>query len=138
MAPPTGPVSEPVYTFSLDKGQQSACHGMCAMYWSPVLTSMSPEAGPGVDQHQLGTIARPDGTHQVTFDGHPLYMFHTDASPIAPHRRIPRPHQRAGQGFRGSLAGGAALVNDAERAKRWRPTRPADGEVRRHDGELQR
>ena len=75
-----GPVSEPVYTFSLDKGQQSACQGMCAMYWSPVLTSMSPEAGPGVDQHQLGTIARPDGTHQVTFNGHPLYMFHTDAS----------------------------------------------------------
>ena len=75
-----GPVSEPVYTFSLDKGQQSACQAMCAMYWSPVLTSMSPEAGPGVDQHQLGTIARPDGTHQVTFNGHPLYMFHTDAS----------------------------------------------------------
>ena len=52
-------MSQPVYTFSLDKGQQSVCQGMCAMYWSPVLTSMSPEAGPGVDQHQLGTIARP-------------------------------------------------------------------------------
>ncbi len=77
---PDGPVSFPVYTFSLDKGQQSACQGMCAMYWSPVLTSRSPEAGTGVDLHQLGMIARPDGTHQVTFDGHPLYMFHTDAS----------------------------------------------------------
>jgi predicted lipoprotein with Yx(FWY)xxD motif len=75
-----GPVSVPVYTFSLDKGHQSACQGMCAMDWSPVLTSRSPEAGTGVDLHQLGMIARPDGTHQVTFDGHPLYMFHTDAS----------------------------------------------------------
>ena len=75
-----GPVSAPVYTFSLDKGHQSACQGMCAMYWSPVLTSVSPEAGPGVDQHQLGFIVRPDGTHQVTFDGHPLYMFHQDAA----------------------------------------------------------
>jgi predicted lipoprotein with Yx(FWY)xxD motif len=75
-----GPVSVPVYTFSLDKGHQSACQGMCAMAWSPVLTSRSPEAGTGVDLHQLGMIARPDGTHQVTFDGHPLYMFHTDAS----------------------------------------------------------
>ncbi len=75
-----GPVSVPVYTFSLDKGHQSACQGMCAMYWSPVLTSMSPEAGAGVDRDQLGVIVRPDGTHQVTFDGHPLYMFHQDAA----------------------------------------------------------
>jgi predicted lipoprotein with Yx(FWY)xxD motif len=75
-----GPVSVPVYTFSLDKGHQSACQGMCAMDWSPVLTSKSPEAGTGVDLHQLGMIARPDGTHQVTFDGHPLYMFRQDAS----------------------------------------------------------
>ena len=75
-----GPVSVPVYTFSLDKGHQSACHGMCAMAWPPVLTSKSPEAGPGVDQHQLGMIVRPDGTHQVTFEGHPLYMFNQDAS----------------------------------------------------------
>jgi predicted lipoprotein with Yx(FWY)xxD motif len=75
-----GPVSVPVYTFSLDKGHQSACQGMCAMYWSPVLTSMSPEAGPGVDRGQLGIIVRPDGSHQVTFDGHPLYMFHQDAT----------------------------------------------------------
>ena len=75
-----GPVSAPVYTYSLDKGHQSACQAMCAMYWSPVLTSKSPEAGPGVDQHELGVIVRPDGTHQVTFDGHPLYMFHQDAT----------------------------------------------------------
>ena len=74
-----GPVSAPVYTFSLDKGHQSACGGMCAMYWSPVLTSTSPLAGAGVDRQQLGVIVRPDGTHQVTFDGHPLYMFHQDA-----------------------------------------------------------
>ena len=75
-----GPVSVPVYTFSLDTGHQSACQAMCAMYWSPVLTSKSPEAGPGVDLHQLGVSVRPDGTHQVTFDGHPLYMFHQDAT----------------------------------------------------------
>ncbi len=77
---PDGPVNVPVYTFSLDRWHQSACQGTCAMYWAPVLTSMSPEAGPGVDRHQLGIIVRPDGTHQVTFDGHPLYLFAQDAS----------------------------------------------------------
>ena len=83
-----GPVSVPVYTFSLDRahqrfsldgGHQSACQGTCAVFWSPVLTSIYPEAGAGVDRHQLGIIVRPDGTLQVTFDGHPLYMFAKDA-----------------------------------------------------------
>jgi predicted lipoprotein with Yx(FWY)xxD motif len=83
-----GPVSVPVYTFSLDRGHQrfgldsghqSACQATCAVFWSPVLTSMFPEAGAGVDRHQLGVIVRPDGTLQVTFDGHPLYMFVKDA-----------------------------------------------------------
>ena len=51
------------------------CQGTCAVFGSPVLTSMFPQAGPGVYRQQLGVIVRPDGTHQVTFDGHPLYMF---------------------------------------------------------------
>jgi predicted lipoprotein with Yx(FWY)xxD motif len=75
-----GPVSVPVYTFSLDRGHRSACQGVCAMYWSPVLTSTYPEAGAGVDRHRLGVTVRSDGTLQVTFDGHPLYLFHADAS----------------------------------------------------------
>ena len=75
-----GPVSVPVYTFSLDRGYRSACQGVCAMYWSPVLTSTYPQAGAGVDRHGLGVIVRPDGTLQVTFDRHPLYLFHQDAS----------------------------------------------------------
>jgi predicted lipoprotein with Yx(FWY)xxD motif len=87
--------SFPVYTLSTDsrhhwghdrgdarrdeRGDGSACRGTCAVYWSPVLTSMRPEAGPGVDQHALGTIVRPDGTDQVTYNRHPLYLFYRDA-----------------------------------------------------------
>jgi predicted lipoprotein with Yx(FWY)xxD motif len=83
-----GPVSVPAYTFSLDSGHQrfsldsghqGACQATCAVFWPPVLTSMFPEAGPGVDRYRLGIIVRRDGTHQVTFDGHPLYMFAKDA-----------------------------------------------------------
>jgi predicted lipoprotein with Yx(FWY)xxD motif len=70
----------PVYTSSADSGHSSVCQAACAaVYWPPVLTSARPEAGPGVDQHALGIIVRPDGTHQVTYRGKPLYLFYGDA-----------------------------------------------------------
>jgi predicted lipoprotein with Yx(FWY)xxD motif len=70
----------PVYTLNTDSGHTSACEGACAAAaWPPVLTSGRPEAGPGVDQHALGIIVRPDGTHQVTYNGRPLYQFFGDA-----------------------------------------------------------
>jgi predicted lipoprotein with Yx(FWY)xxD motif len=68
-----------VYTLSTDSGHASACQGQCAITWQPLLTSGPPEAGPGVDQHALGIIVRPDGTHQVTYNNKPLYLFVQDA-----------------------------------------------------------
>jgi predicted lipoprotein with Yx(FWY)xxD motif len=71
--------SFPVYTLSPDT-HKSACQGQCAAVdWPPVLTTGRPQAGPGVDQHALGIIVRPDGTHQVTYNGQPLYLFEGDA-----------------------------------------------------------
>ncbi len=71
--------SFPTYTLSTDRGRKSACQELCALIWQPVLTSGRPSAGPGVDQKALGTIVRPDGTLQVTFEGRPLYLFVQDA-----------------------------------------------------------
>jgi len=83
--------SFPVYTLSRDRGHErgdlrrhkwgheSACQGLCAVYWPPLVTSDRPVAGPGVDQHALGFIVRPDGSHQVTYNGRPLYLFYNDA-----------------------------------------------------------
>jgi predicted lipoprotein with Yx(FWY)xxD motif len=79
--------SFPVYTLSVegDDGQGDpwsgvACRGICAAVpWPPVLTSGHPAAGPGIDQQDVGTIVRPDGTRQVTYKGKPLYLFWQDA-----------------------------------------------------------
>ena len=75
--------SFPVYTLSSDShtgSPKSACLGECAAGdWMPVLTSGQPAAGAGVDQHALGTIVRPDGSHQVTYDNKPLYLYAGDA-----------------------------------------------------------
>jgi len=76
---PIPQASFPVYSLSPDN-HKSACQGVCAaVYWPPVLTSGRPQAGPGVDQHALGLIVRPDGTHQVTYNGRPLYLYYNDA-----------------------------------------------------------
>jgi predicted lipoprotein with Yx(FWY)xxD motif len=71
--------SFPVYTLSTDSGHASACEAQCALNWPPVLTSGSPQGGLNVDQHALGIIVRPDGSHQVTYNGQPLYLDAADA-----------------------------------------------------------
>lgn len=77
---PPGGAPFPVYTSSADSGHRSACQGACsAANWQPVLTSGRAQAGSGVDQHAVGIIVRPDGTHQVTYNGKPLYLNFGDA-----------------------------------------------------------
>ena len=73
--------SFPVYTLSTDNSPRvHPCQAECAaVYWPPVLTSMRPEAGPGVDRNALGISVRPDGSQQVTYHGRPLYLFYGDA-----------------------------------------------------------
>jgi predicted lipoprotein with Yx(FWY)xxD motif len=73
----------PVYTFSADRPPHIACTGTCAVFWPPLLTARpGAQAAVGVDEADLGTVVRPDGTVQVTYDGQPLYLFvHDAASP---------------------------------------------------------
>jgi predicted lipoprotein with Yx(FWY)xxD motif len=70
--------SFPVYTLSGDHGPTSVCQGQCALYWPPVLTSGRPQGGPNLPAHALGSIVRPDGSRQVTYNGQPLYLFIND------------------------------------------------------------
>ena len=67
-----------LYWFAPDTPTASACTGSCAVYWPPV--TGSPKAGPGVTG-TLGTITRPGGAVQATYDGHPLYTYIGDSGP---------------------------------------------------------
>jgi predicted lipoprotein with Yx(FWY)xxD motif len=70
----------PAYSFSADSDHESACLGTCAVIWPPVLTTERAQASDGVTSTLIGTVERPDGTHQVSYAGHPLYFFIRDAA----------------------------------------------------------
>jgi predicted lipoprotein with Yx(FWY)xxD motif len=71
-----GPKKLTVYLFEADKPGSSSCSGACASAWPPV--TGKPQAGGAAMSADLGTITRPDGTTQVTYKGHPLYLFVKD------------------------------------------------------------
>jgi predicted lipoprotein with Yx(FWY)xxD motif len=70
----------PLYVFSLDTNGTSACADDCATEWPPLASQGAPVAGTGVDASKLGTITRDDGSMQVTYNGHPLYLFTDDTT----------------------------------------------------------
>jgi predicted lipoprotein with Yx(FWY)xxD motif len=70
-----------VYLFEKDESDESYCSGDCATAWPPVTTSGDATAGSGADQSLISTIQRDDGTEQVTYDGHPLYLYAGDSKP---------------------------------------------------------
>ena len=74
-----------LYLFDADKNGTSACSGACAAAWPPVTVTGTPQAGSGVSQALLGTITRPDGTMQLTYNGHPLYYFVGDTGAGTAH-----------------------------------------------------
>src|SRR5262249_18503267 len=56
------------------------CTGACATSWPPVTVAagVKPVAGPGLSAKKLGTIKRPDGRMQVTYNGLALYRYSDD------------------------------------------------------------
>jgi predicted lipoprotein with Yx(FWY)xxD motif len=70
-----------LYLFKADVGTKSACTGACAAAWPPLLVTGKPTAGAGLTASKLGTTTRSGGKQQVTYNGHPLYLFVQDHKP---------------------------------------------------------
>jgi predicted lipoprotein with Yx(FWY)xxD motif len=69
-----------IYLFEKDSGTKSSCFGGCATSWPPVRASGKPTAGSGLNASLVGTTPRSDGQAQITYNGHPLYLFAGDQS----------------------------------------------------------
>lgn len=72
-----------LYEFTRDRSGASACAGVsgCPETWPPLQSSGRPIAGPGVRASLLSTIRLPGGARQVTYAGHPLYLYSGDSGP---------------------------------------------------------
>jgi predicted lipoprotein with Yx(FWY)xxD motif len=67
-----------LYSFVPDTSTASKCYGTCAAYWPPVTGTAAAGAHlPG----KTTTIMRTDGSHQLTYNGHPLYTYIGDSAP---------------------------------------------------------
>jgi predicted lipoprotein with Yx(FWY)xxD motif len=66
-----------LYRFTHDPRNKDTCMGVenCSEIWPPLLTSGRPIAGSGVKSSLLSSIRLPNGRHQVTYAGHPLYTY---------------------------------------------------------------
>jgi len=69
-----------VYLFAKDTRPTSTCSGECAVQWPPVTAKGKPKVGSGVTAREVGTTSRSDGKTQVTYNGHPLYLFEGDSA----------------------------------------------------------
>jgi predicted lipoprotein with Yx(FWY)xxD motif len=72
-----------VYLFKGDKDAKSTCFGACAHEWPPLRATRKPTVGTGAKAAMVGTTKRSDGKPQVTYNGHPLYLFTGDNAPNA-------------------------------------------------------
>ncbi|WP_407552832.1 SCO0930 family lipoprotein [Streptomyces sp. Pv4-95] len=68
-----------LYRFDKDtpKPPKSNCSGSCATTWPPVPADGA-EAPAGIDKSALGSVARADGTKQLTIGGWPAYRYAKD------------------------------------------------------------
>jgi predicted lipoprotein with Yx(FWY)xxD motif len=73
-----------LYSYAPDRQGSSTCTGFCALEWPPPVLPKGvdrPEAGPGVEAALLGTVRRPNGQLQETYDRWPLYLWEGDLAP---------------------------------------------------------
>ena len=69
-----------LYHYTAEKRGAIACLDACAKLWLPLVATVGakPQAGPGLTAAKLGTIKRPDGKLQVTYNGLALYHYASD------------------------------------------------------------
>jgi len=72
-----------LYEFTRDRTNSNMCAPIsgCSEAWPPLQSAGRPLAGSGVRSSLLSTIRLAGGARQVTYAGHPLYLYSGDSGP---------------------------------------------------------
>jgi predicted lipoprotein with Yx(FWY)xxD motif len=69
-----------LYAADQEAGGKVVCTDGCTTIWQPLTVAGKPSSGAGLSG-KLGTVKRPDGDRQVSFQGRLLYRFQEDPGP---------------------------------------------------------
>jgi predicted lipoprotein with Yx(FWY)xxD motif len=65
-----------LYSAQVERDGRIRCVDACTSFWEPMLASAAEVTRTSTDLHDtLGTVNRPDGESQLTYQGLPLYTF---------------------------------------------------------------
>ena len=67
-----------LYLFHRDSGSKSTCFGACAGTWPPLRATGKPTVSGRASASLIGTTTGSDRKQQVTYNGHPLYLYAGD------------------------------------------------------------
>jgi predicted lipoprotein with Yx(FWY)xxD motif len=67
-----------LYLFRSDSRSKGTCLGACAGTWPPLRATGKPTVSGRANASLVGTSSRSDGEQQVTYNGHPLYLYAGD------------------------------------------------------------
>jgi predicted lipoprotein with Yx(FWY)xxD motif len=109
-----------LYRFDQDTNSPSASHctDACATLWPPELANGSGSADlKGIDAKLVSTVTRPDGSHQLTLNGWPLYRYAPDT----------KPGETKGQGVDGTWFAATPTGDKAMPVSGGMPSTPSGG-----------
>lgn len=100
------PLDVTLYTFGGDHSHVT-CEETCSLTWIPLLTHGAPVADRGVISRLVGTHRLNDGAEQVTYEGHPLFLYAKERVFLTPSVHLKR-SGTAGNGEGVAAPGGGA------------------------------
>lgn len=70
-----------LYLLITDRRGDPTCIEECTGLWAPAEFAEGLEVAAGIDAELVGSVTRPDGLVQLTFNDWPLYRYRGDAEP---------------------------------------------------------